>query len=358
MASSSLLRTQAVPYVLGLVGAGMLALALIRWLAPLGWMDHPDPDARKPHERPTSRTGGLALGLICLLLAGIQRGPLSLTGFELAGCLGLGTLGFVDDRWCLRPRPKAILGFSLAALMAFGTALELASRGQVVLFLGMPISTNPLVTFIPLLLWFWSIPQAFNLSDGLNGLAIGLFGIAMAVVGGVGLGHSPAFWGAWTAIRLWNFPRARHFLGDCGSLGMGAAMAILMIRWATSQDAGLALWVAAYWVADVSAVVLIRWVTNRPLGQGDLNHLHHRMFEICNRRVALATPLLLLMGGLPMLRASQSPLAQGGALFGLILLIAFAAAHVAQSVREPVRVRASKAQDPESGAFQVETLKP
>lgn len=343
-------------YLLGLLGAGLLAWALIAWLAPLGWMDHPD--VRKPHERPTSRTGGLALGLVCLVLAFLQRGPLALTRIEMLGCLGLGLLGFIDDRWTLRPRPKALLGFSLAAVMAFGAALELQGKVPHVAFLGVHIPTDPVVTFIPLLLWFWSIPQAFNLSDGLNGLAIGLFGLAMALIGGVGFSHSPAFWGAWTAILLLNFPRARHFLGDCGSLGMGAAMSILMIRWASGHDAGLALWVAAYWVADVTAVVLIRWFNRRPLGQGDLNHLHHRMLELSGRRVLVATPLLLMLGGLPMLRAVSHPMAQTLSLLGLILLAAFAAAHVAQAVREPIRVRASKGPDPESGAFRVESLKP
>ena len=345
-----------VPFLVGLLGAGVLGWTFIRWLGPLGWMDHPD--ARKPHERPTARTGGLALGLVCLGLAFFQKGPLALNLLEMTGCLGLGVLGFIDDRWTLRPRPKAILGFSLAAVLAWGAGLELQARMPLVTFLGMRIPSEPVITFFPLLLWFWSIPQAFNLSDGLNGLAIGLFGMAMAVVGGVGLAASPAFWGAWLAILLLNFPRAHHFLGDCGSLGMGAAMSILMIRWAALSDAGSALWVAAYWVADVTAVVLIRRINGRPLGQGDLNHLHHRMMEFTGRRVLIATPLLLMLGGLPMLRALPHPAAQAASVLGLILLLAFAAAHVAQAVREPVRVRASKSPDPESGAFRAESLKP
>ncbi len=350
------MSTLGVPFLLGFLGAGLLAVAFIQWLAPLGWMDHPD--ARKPHERPTARTGGLALGLTCLGLAFLQRGPLALNALEMMGCLGLGMLGFVDDRWTLRPRPKAGIGFTLAAIMAFGAAVDLHHRLPQVAFLGATLPTDPRVTFIPLLLWFWSIPQAFNLSDGLNGLASGLFGLSMALVGGVWVTGSPAFWGAWLAVFLLNFPRARHFLGDCGSLGMGATMAILMMRWASSRDAGLALWVAAYWVADVSAVVIIRMLLRRPLGQGDLNHLHHRMLDLCHRRVVLATPLLLLLGGLPMLRAWPDPLAHSASLLGLILLAAFTAAHVAQAVREPIRIRASKTPDPESGAFQVESLKP
>ena len=356
MVPPHLIHASWTPLLLAFLGTGLLALGLIRWLAPLGWMDHPD--VRKPHLRPTARTGGLALGLVCLVLAFLQRGPLSLNAFELAGCFGLGVLGFVDDRWSLRPRPKAALGFTLAALLAFGAAQGLAARQAEVLAFGVRIPTHPALTFLPLLLWFWSIPQAFNLSDGLNGLAIGLFGIAVAVVGGVGLGHSPAFWGAWAAILALNFPRARHFLGDCGSLGLGAALSIVVMRWALPQDGGLALWIAAYWVADVTSVVLIRWLTDRPLGQGDMNHLHHRMLELCQRKVVLATPLLLVMGGLPMLRASQAPVARAGAVGGLLLLAAFAAAHVAQAVREPVRRRASRSHDPESGAFPVESLEP
>lgn len=350
---SVFLHTPGVRYLLGLLGAGCLAWVFITWLAPLGWMDHPD--ERKPHERPTARTGGLALALAWLALILLNQRPLDLNPLELTGCLGLSILGFIDDRHTLSPKPKAVLGLTFAAVIAFGVAAELHARVPMVFLLGVRVSTEPTITFIPLLLWFWSIPQAFNLSDGLNGLAIGLFGIAMAVVGGVGLGQSPAFWGAWTAILLLNFPRARHFLGDCGSLGMGAVMSILMIRWASSQDTGLALWVGAYWVADVTAVVLIRFANGRPLGQGDLNHLHHRMLELTGRRVLIATPLLLLMGGSPMLKAVAHPVAQVGSLLGLIMLIIFAVVHVAHAVREPVRLRASKVPDPESGAFPVES---
>lgn len=346
-----LLNALGVRYLLGLLSAGLLAWALITWLAPLGWMDHPD--ERKPHARPTPRTGGLALGLVCLALFLLKQGPLDFNRLEVLGCLGMSILGFIDDRRSLEPTPKAALGLTFAAVITLGAAAELHARTPMVSLFGMGISTNPIITFVPLLLWFWSIPQAFNLSDGLNGLALGLFGLAMALVGGVGLGASPAFWGAWAAIVLLNFPRARHFLGDCGSLGMGAAMSILMIRWASTQDAGLALWVGAYWVADVTAVVLIRSISGRPLGQGDLNHLHHRMLELTGRRVGLATPLLLVMGGLPMLKALDYPGAQGGALLGLILLTIFAVVHVAYAVRKPVRVRASKVADPESGAFPV-----
>jgi UDP-GlcNAc:undecaprenyl-phosphate GlcNAc-1-phosphate transferase len=316
-------------------------------------MDHPD--VRKPHERPTARTGGLALGLVCGVLFLMHRGPFAFSTLDTIGCLGLSILGFIDDRRSLRPRPKAILGLTFAAILAFGVATDLHARMPLVTLLGLELSTEPAVTFLPLLLWFWSIPQAFNLSDGLNGLALGLFGLAMALVGGVGLGQSPAFWGAWTAVLLLNFPRARHFLGDCGSLGMGAAISILMIRWASSHDAGFALWVAAYWVADVTAVVLIRQANGRPLGEGDLNHLHHRMLELAGRKVVIATPLLLLMGGLPMLKAIPHPAAQTGSFFGLILLITFAVVHVAQAVREPIRARASKVPDPESGAYPVES---
>lgn len=343
--------------LIGFAGAGALSLALIRWFAPLGWMDHPDP--RKPHDRPTARTGGLVLGIGCLSLALIHRGPLpSLTAVEQAGCLGMGLLGFVDDRWNLRPRLKAILGFALAMLLAWGTAHELKLQSPTLRFLGLPLSTDPVYTFIPLLLWFWSIPQAFNLSDGVNGLAMGLFGLTMGLVGGVTFFNIPTFWGAFTAVFLLNFPRAKHFLGDCGSLGLGTAIAILMIRWAAPVDAGLALWVGAYWVADVTAVVVIRRFTGRPLGAGDLNHLHHRVLDLTGRRVLIATPALLVLGGLPMLRAVPHPGAQVLSTLGLLVLIAFTAAHIARALREPVRLRASRRLDPASGAYEAESIQP
>ncbi len=345
-----------VPFLLGFLGAGILAWLFIRKLAPLGWIDHPG--HRKAHDAPTARTGGLALGIACLAMAMLQMGALPLDAMELAGCLGLGALGFVDDLRELSARPKAILGLSFAALLAWHAAMSLKGGQSEVLVFGLSLETHLWITFPLLLLWFWAMPQAFNLSDGLNGLALGLFGVAMLVVGGVTFLRSPGFWGAWAAILLLNFPRARHFLGDCGSLGMGTVMAILMMRWAVQVDAGLALWVGSYWVADVTSVVLIRALKGRPLGQGDLNHIHHRMLELTGRRVLWATPLLVLMGGLPMLRSLPGPLAQFASLMGLFILVAFSLTHIAQAVQEPLLLPADPPiRDTNSGAFQVESLR-
>jgi len=100
----------------GLFAAGLMALALLRLLGPRGWMDLPG--ARKQHERPTPRTGGLALwGSVSLGLAlGWTQLPISRSEWI---CLhGLALMGALDDRHSLSPRVKALAGLGLAFTLA------------------------------------------------------------------------------------------------------------------------------------------------------------------------------------------------------------------------------------------------
>jgi UDP-GlcNAc:undecaprenyl-phosphate GlcNAc-1-phosphate transferase len=181
---------------------------------------------------------------------------------------------------------------------------------------------------VPLLaLWFWAIPQAFNLIDGVNGLSIGFSLLVLTVLAAV-LGQAPAggyLSGGLLALLVLNYPRARHFLGDCGSLMLGTLFAVLAAKAFAVQDANLLLWVFAYPAVDVSLVVAVRTWKRVPLGSADRSHLHHYLVDRLGKQKSWQVPLLLLgLALLPMTRALSFPGHQGVSLLGLAALVLLA----------------------------------
>jgi UDP-GlcNAc:undecaprenyl-phosphate GlcNAc-1-phosphate transferase len=258
-----------------------------------------------------------AFGLIWLPITPLQAGACGL----------MGLLGGLDDRFDTRARVKALVGLAIACMLGGETALHLAAKAPTVVFARMALPSLPMVTFPLLMLWYWFIPQAVNLVDGINGMSLGLLAL-LVMVSGLGFStNTAALWGAFFAVFALNFPRARHFLGDCGALGLGTLASILVMRRALQGDAVLALWATAYLVADVSMVVLIRKWTKRPLGEGDRNHLHHWILGLLGGNVWIATPLLLTVAALPMMKMLRPDGFHLVADLGLVLLVALTAAN-------------------------------
>jgi len=304
----------------------VLSLACIRWVAPLGWVDHPDP--RKHHHAPTARTAGLALWLLLLGLLALGKCPLPLDRVEWTAVHAMALIGLLDDRFDLRSRHKAIIGLGVALILAMEIAPVLSQAAKEVHFLGLTIPQHPLVAIPILTLWFWSIPQAFNLIDGVNGLSMG-FSLMVVTVLAMVLGYAPAggfLSGGLLAVLLLNYPKARHFLGDCGSLMLGTLFAILAVKAFVVADANLLLWVFAYPAVDVALVVSVRKWKRVPLSSADRSHLHHYLVDRLGMRRAWLVPLILLsLALLPMTRALVAfPGHKALSLLGLVALVALA----------------------------------
>lgn len=272
-----------------------LSLLAGRFLGPLGWMDLPE--GRRQHLRPVPRTGGIALviaGAIGLL---IGRFNLPFTHGEMGLVLGMALIGAIDDRYNLRARWKALAGLVIAIVLAYWGANRLCESPHALLLLGaVPIPHHWITYFTLLLVAYWSLPQAFNLIDGANGLSIGYGILIMLVLWGAG---SPNVFllGLLSGLLVLNWPRAIHFLGDCGALTLGLVVALLSKKAVGVQSPDAILWIFAYPILDVSTVVLIRKLHGKPLGEGDRNHLHHQLQDRFPRLRHVAVPFLWLLAG-------------------------------------------------------------
>jgi UDP-GlcNAc:undecaprenyl-phosphate GlcNAc-1-phosphate transferase len=287
----------ATAFVSALVFALMLTPLGTRAAWAIGYLDHPE--ARKLHTQATALLGGVVV-FVCTLLAwlvvegiaqpaGIGRSPFLLGGAFVA--LGI---GLWDDRFGMRPFYKLLgQGAAAAALLAAGLVPDL----------GMPPALNFAVTLVALV----ALMNAINFLDNMNGVVGGLSAILLAgfawssaARGATGLAAVQlGLAGACVGFLRYNFPRARIFLGDAGSLFLGyslGASALLAFDGAPRGWGRIgALLMLAYPAFDMSFVVVNRLREGRKIYEGGKDHSNHRLASVI--RCQTTTVLLLWLSG-------------------------------------------------------------
>jgi UDP-GlcNAc:undecaprenyl-phosphate/decaprenyl-phosphate GlcNAc-1-phosphate transferase len=310
---------------LGLLYASVLtAAALTTWLTLPAWRAWcrragvvDDPGHRKIHSTPIPLAGGPAVmtGLLVPLIAGwiALHGPLlgpGLTealaygwqrrapqlGAILAGALAMVFLGWLDDKYELRPAPK----FAGQCVVALAVA---ASGVRITLFV-----LNLLFSYFITILWILIVINAFNFMDNMNGLCAGLGTIAALSLAGVSAGQGQylvtfmalLMGGALLGFLPYNYPRATAFLGDAGSHLTGYLLAVLAVLphfYTPRNPRSLAvlspLLILAVPLGDLAWVVGLRWRLGQPFYVGDNNHLSHRLVR---RGWSRARAVLLIWG--------------------------------------------------------------
>ena len=285
----------------------------IRLAWAVGWLDHPE--ARKLHSSATAVLGGAVVFVAALSAWGVtlSRIPHSPADFEawylLAGAGLTLALGLWDDRFGMQPGVK-MLGQAAAATM-------LISSGLIPEF-GLPIGIEAAITLVALV----ALMNAVNFLDNMNGMVGGLAAIALLGFAWMSLERAAngvaaaqlALAGACLGFLPHNFPKARIFLGDAGSLFLGyslGASALMTMRGAAPGwgRAG-ALLILAYPAFDMIFVILTRLRDGRPVYQGGRDHTNHRLASVlqCPKRTVLvmwASGAVLCGAGLSMLHLNR-----------------------------------------------------
>jgi UDP-GlcNAc:undecaprenyl-phosphate GlcNAc-1-phosphate transferase len=287
-----------------LLGVGALAGAVTLGIIPLvtqvarryGLLDHPDGD-RRIHTRPVPRLGGVgilagvvvAIATLSLLpgpAADVVRNAPLLPGM-LWGAAIIFTVGLLDDLGGVKPLHK-LLAQTAAALVAVSYGFDIQAIG----LSGVgTITLGPVGTALAVL-WIVGISNAFNLIDGLDGLAGGVAFVGLfSVVTASALLHNSfpmiiafAVIGSTFAFLRYNRTPATIFLGDSGSLVMGFLLAILSVSGATGADhvtqAAVPLAGLAFPIADTAIAMARRWLRSEPLSRADGRHVHHQLLAL------------------------------------------------------------------------------
>ncbi len=276
---------------------GMLSVPLvIRAARARGLLDRPD-EGRRWHLVAVPRLGGIAVwvgaasGFTTLMVLGGGTSPSESQRWLAVAFLGGLALtfgvGMYDDLRGMSPRAKFAAQCAAAViLVAGGFRLEsVALTSDVVIhlgWLGLPAT----------LLWIVGVTNAFNLIDGLDGLAGGV-----AVIGLVCTGLASVLLGNPMVLALivplaaslcgflrYNVSPARIFLGDVGSLTLGLTLAVLTVEGTRRPDGAVffpvALCAVAFPLLDTFTAMLRRWLRGVPVTSADDRHVHHQLVAL------------------------------------------------------------------------------
>jgi UDP-GlcNAc:undecaprenyl-phosphate/decaprenyl-phosphate GlcNAc-1-phosphate transferase len=250
-------------------------------------------DERKNHSGNTPTLGGLAIyaGLmISFLLLGHKLGAHTVKSL-MAASLILFFTGFFDDLLSMAAGKKLLLQLIASGIIAYGGTRITGMQGLLGIEAIPEWMHYPATMFIIVI-----ITNAFNLIDGIDGLAASLGIIASALFGFIFFNHgrydfailSFCLTGSLTGFLIYNFHPARIFMGDTGSLIVGfilASLSIELLALPTDANAivvhpSLLLAILFIPLYDVLRVMMIRIVTGNSPFQPDRNHIHHMILSV------------------------------------------------------------------------------
>ena len=262
-----------------------------------GWVAAPVHE-RHLHSKALPRLGGIAIVFSFLVATGV-----ALTARRLFHPVGASfslhplvtilppailifTLGVYDDIRTAGPYFKFFVQ-AVAATMLFSGGLRildiplLFGAHQFSWMVGLPLT----------IFWVIAITNAFNLIDGLDGLAAGsalfstLVMFVVAILGNASLLSliTLALAGAVLGFLRYNFNPATIFLGDCGSLFMGFMLSALSLYGAQKAPTIIAVAIPLVSfglpILETSLSVLRRFISGRPVFTADREHIHHKLLE-------------------------------------------------------------------------------
>lgn len=237
------------------------------------------PNERSSHERPTPSGGGLPLMLAfflgTVLLYGTGVFWSSPYSFVLTGALLLTALGVADDNWTLSVRLR-FFAYGFCCVVAAAALL----RGAI------PEVGLPLI-FCAAFAMLWTL-NLYNFMDGIDGIAATQCFLACSAAallvwssGGasdyavfcllLGLSH--------LGFLVWNWPAARLFMGDAGSIPTGFTLAALAVLGSAQGYLSIACWLVllGVFITDASWTLTRRIITRQKFTQAHRSHAYQRL---------------------------------------------------------------------------------
>ena len=270
------------------IGCGLL-LPLLRRLAVID-----QPGARRLHAHAVVRGGGLMIVLLMLMALLLQPLPGFSAEWLLLALIMVAVTGLADDvhglsAWLKLPLLAAAAGLLVLAAGSEHAWLSAQLPAELPAWLPNWMAQQSWLLsglLVVAVLWFINL---FNFMDGSNGLTatqtilscagLLLFADPLAL-SGAGLATL-----SWLLLTItlgflpWNFPRARMFLGDVGSLSLGLLLAALLLAALKVHAISLpmALLLPAVFIVDATATLCLRLFKGRKWYQAHTDHAYQQL---------------------------------------------------------------------------------
>ena len=246
-----------------ILGPALLVLSLASLWAALGppeWLTLPD--AIRRHVPGAASRAPVALGI-------------------LTGAFVLHVVGLIDDRRHLHPVVKIIVQAAVAAGVTIGCGIRILTVA------------GPALSILATIAWLVAITNAFNFLDNMDGLAASVAAICAVALLGAAMSTGQIFvagllcliLGALLGFLPYNFPPARTYMGDAGSLVIGFLLGVSSCLTTYTRPGEtyylygifVPLVVMAIPLYDTLSVMIIRVRERRNPMVGDRSHFSHRL---------------------------------------------------------------------------------
>jgi UDP-GlcNAc:undecaprenyl-phosphate GlcNAc-1-phosphate transferase len=280
----------------------VLLVPVVRWVGfRTGRVSQPRED--RWHRKPTPTLGGVGVFVAFALTLGVIQvatgRPGGHWGLLVAAAIMFG-MGLYDDFKRISPPAKLIVQLATATLFIF--------PGDMIRFFPWPVANILLTVF-----WLVGITNAINLLDNMDGLAGGVALIAAGLLSYFNwrMGDLPlliislALTGGLLGFLVFNFPPARIFMGDSGSMFFGFTLAALAVARKSQASSVLAVMGVPTMlfllpILDTTLVTVTRLLRGQSPAQGGTDHTSHRLvaFGLSERQAVLVLYGVAILSGL------------------------------------------------------------
>ncbi len=311
-------------------GVSLASTPFVKVLAyKIGAIDVPK-DARRVHDHPIPRLGGLAIfygfliSILCFATVDTQ-----LKGI-IIGCLIIVAVGIVDDVKQLSAKVKFVLQIVTAVIVVLhGVTIKYISVPSFIVeggilnlgFMSIPIT----------IVWIVGVTNAVNLIDGLDGLAVGVSSIATFSLFFIAILTSEiqiavmtaALAGACLGFLPYNFNPAKIFMGDTGSTFLGFMLSVICIQ-GLFKGYVIISFIVPFLILglpifDTGFAIVRRIWNKKPIMAPDRGHLHHRLMDMGFSQKQTVAILYVIASILAM---SAVVVLEGGAYWAAVFVIA------------------------------------
>ena len=288
---------------------GLCILFFILSLLFTGYMRHyalekniiDNPNERSSHSIPTPRGGGVAVVASYLLALAVLMYnqqlviPVGLT--LMAAGFVIALLGFLDDRGHI----NSMLRLAIHFLVAIGVVISLGGFGEVNVFNGFQLGFVANIIAVLFLVWLLNL---YNFMDGINGIAsieaitVTVSMAMLYLLLNVGLNHQILLLLAACVLGflLWNFPKAKIFMGDACSGFLGLILGIFALIALKVDIALFCAWLICLgvFIVDATFTLIRRVVTGHKMYDAHRSHT----YQILSRHFNSHTPVTLAVAAI------------------------------------------------------------